>query len=133
MSGVLIDSNVIIDVLTENKEWFAWSAGQIEQLAESHQLYINPVIYTEVSIPFVQIEDLRSLMTVFVNSPLTEEICFLAGKVFQKYRKNGGDKKLPLPDFFIGAHAAIQELKLVTRDMNRYQHYFPTVDLISPS
>lgn len=134
MSGVLVDTNVISDLITENAIWFEWSAAQIEKLAESNPLYINPIIYSEISIPFSSIEDLRAALPekYFTNLPFTEEVSFLAGKAFLEYRKNGGTKSLPLPDFFIGAHAAILKLKLITRDVSRYSTYFPTVELISP-
>lgn len=132
MPGVLVDSNIIIDLLTENAQWFDWSAEQIERLAESNHLYINPIIYAEISVPFQKIEDFRDTMIDFVSIPLTEEIAFLAAKAFERYKRNGGSKNSLLPDFFIGAQAAIQKLTLLTRDTKRYAAYFPTVELVAP-
>lgn len=132
MPGVLVDSNIIIDLLTENSQWFEWSAAQIERLAEHHQLYINPIIYAEISVPFQKIEILKDKMIDFTSIPLTEEVAFLAAKAFEMYKKNGGSKNSLLPDFFIGAQAAIQKLTLITRDIRRYATYFPAVELIAP-
>lgn len=134
MAGVLVDSNVILDVVTEDAQWFEWSAGQIERLAETHILAINPIIYSEVSIGFDRIEDLdRALPPEFFRrEPLSWEAGFLAGKCFLKYRKSGGSRRSPLPDFYIGAHAAVSELTLLTRDAGRYQTYFPQLTLVAP-
>lgn len=134
MAGVLVDSNVILDVVTEDAQWFEWSAGQIERLAETHILTINPIIYSEVSIGFDRIEDLdRALPPEFFRrEPLSWEAGFLAGKCFLKYRKSGGSRRSPLPDFYIGAHAAVSELTLLTRDAGRYQTYFPQLTLVAP-
>ncbi len=134
MSGVLVDSNIIIDIVTENESWFKWSALQIEKLSEQYQLFINPIIYAEISIPFETIEEVETLIpeNYFISLPITKEVCFLSGKAFRTYRKNGGTKKSPLPDFFIGAHAAILNLKLLTRDTDRYATYFPIVELVCP-
>jgi predicted nucleic acid-binding protein len=134
MAGVLVDSNVILDVVNEDRKWFAWSSEQIEQLAERHVLVINPIIYSEVSIGFDRIEDLdRSLPADFFRrEPLPWEAAFLAGKCFLKYRKSGGARRSPLPDFYIGAHAAVSGLTLLTRDAGRYKTYFPKLVLIAP-
>jgi predicted nucleic acid-binding protein len=134
MAGVLVDSNVILDVVNEDAEWFEWSAGQLERLAESRVLIINPIVYSEVSIGFDRIEDLdRALPADFVRrEPLPWEAGFLAGKCFLKYRKSGGARRSPLPDFYIGAHAAVSGLTLLTRDAKRYKTYFPKLALISP-
>ena len=134
MAGVLVDSNVILDVVNEDAEWFEWSAGQLERLAESRVLIINPIVYSEVSIGFDRIEDLdRALPADFVRrEPLPWEAGFLAGKCFLKYRKSGGARRSPLPDFCIGAHAAVSGLTLLTRDAKRYKTYFPKLALISP-
>lgn len=135
MADVLVDSNVILDVATEDPSWYAWSAAQIESLAEHHTLVINPIIYCEVSIGFDRIEDLdRSLPPeYFRRDPLPWEAGFLAGKCFIRYRRSGGKRYAPLPDFYIGAHAAIRGIALLTRDARRYRTYFPKLRLISPA
>ena len=134
MAGVLVDSNVILDVATEDANWFEWSAAQLERLAERHMLVINPIVYSEVSIGFERIEDLDRAMPAdfFRREPLPWEAGFLAGKCFLKYRKAGGAQRSPLPDFYIGAHAAISGLTLLTRDAGRYKTYFPKLTLIAP-
>ncbi|MBI5460653.1 MAG: type II toxin-antitoxin system VapC family toxin [Gammaproteobacteria bacterium] len=134
MTGVLIDSNVILDILNEDAEWYAWSAAQIERLADECMLVVNPIIYSEVSIGFDRIEDLdRALPEEFFRrEPLPWEAGFLAGKCFVKYRRSGGARHAPLPDFYIGAHAAISGYALLTRDARRYKTYFPTLELIAP-
>lgn len=134
MADILVDSDVILDVVTEDSKWYDWSAGQLEKLAESHTLVINPIIYTEISIGFDRIEDLDQAVPpeFFRRDPLPWEAGFLAGKCFVKYRRSGGRRRSPLPDFYIGAHAAIGGIALLTRDTNRYKTYFPKVALISP-
>jgi len=134
MSGVLVDSNVLLDVLTENPAWFAWSSSALEQCANQAMLYINPIIYAEVSIGFAKIEELEEALPgeFFRRLHLPLEAAFLAGKAFVKYRKQRGTRLSTLPDFFIGAHAAVSGLRLLTRDAGRYRTYFPTVTLISP-
>lgn len=131
---ILVDSNVLLDVLTEDKEWFAWSAETLSQCAEQSVLCINPVIYAEVSIGFTQIEDLESILPgdTFVRLPIPYEAAFLAGKCFVRYRRAGGVKRSPLPDFLIGAHAAVDKMTLLTRDTARYRSYFPKLILICP-
>lgn len=134
MADIMVDSNVILDVVTEDPKWYDWSAGQLEKLAESHTLVINPIIYSEVSIGFDRIEDLDQTLPpdFFRRDPLPWAAGFLAGKCFVKYRRSGGKRHSPLPDFYIGAHAAIQGIALLTRDTNRYKTYFPKLTLISP-
>lgn len=134
-AGFLVDSNVWLDVLEEDARWYEWSADQLVRAADSGELVINPVIYAEVSVGFERIEDLEALMppTEIVRAPLPWEAAFLAGKCFLAYRRSGGDRRSPLPDFFIGAHAAVDRLTLVTRDARRYRTYFPTLDIIAPS
>lgn len=134
MADILVDSNVILDVVTEDPKWYDWSAGQLEKLSESHTLVINPIIYSEVSIGFDRIEDLDLALPpeFFRRDPLPWEAGFLAGKCFVKYRRSGGMRHSPLPDFYIGAHAAIGGIALLTRDTNRYKTYFPKLALISP-
>ncbi len=134
MVGVLVDSNVILDVVNEDAQWFGWSAGQLERLAETQVLVINPIIYSEVSIGFDRIEDLDRTLPAgyFRREPLPWEAGFLAGKCFFRYRKSGGTRRAPLPDFYIGAHAAVSGHTLLTRDARRYKTYFPTLHLIAP-
>lgn len=134
MADILVDSNVILDVITEDPKWYEWSAGQLEKLAESHTLVINPIIYSEVSIGFDRIEDLDQTLPpgFFRRDPLSWEAGFLAGKCFVRYRRSGGMRHSPLPDFYIGAHAAISGIALLTRDTKRYRTYFPKLALISP-
>ena len=135
MSHILVDSNVLLDVITEDKEWSPWSSTMIEKHAESSLLAINPVIYAEVSIRFERIEDLEAALPadLVARLPIPWEAAFLAGKCFLQYRKRGGARQSTLPDFFIGAHAAVAGLPLITRDANRYRTYFPKVHLIAPN
>ncbi len=131
---VLVDSNVILDVLTEDAQWFEWSSGRLAELAAETPLVINPVIYAEVAIRFDRIEDLDDAVPAdhFRREALPWEAAFLAGKAFLQYRRRGGKRRSPLPDFYIGAHAAVRALRLLTRDAGRYRAYFPTVRLICP-
>ena len=134
MSEVLVDSNVILDVLTEDPVWCDWSASALEEHAESAVLLINPIIYSEVSVRFERIEELELALPidVFRRDPLPWEAGFLAGKCFLRYRRQGGARRSPLPDFFVGAHAAVRGAALLTRDAKRYQSYFPTLKIIAP-
>ena len=134
MTGTLVDSNVILDVLTEDAEWGDWSAAMLADAARSGALAINPIIYAEVSIGFQRIEDLESAIpsSLFRRDALPFEAAFLAGKAFLQYRRRGGGRATPLPDFYIGAHAAVAGFRLLTRDPKRYQTYFPSVELIAP-
>ena len=134
MTAVLVDANVLLDVMTEDPRWLAWSAEAIERVADRHRLVINPVIYAEVSIRYSRIEDLDAALpnTMFDREAIPYEAAFLAGKCFAVYRRRGGTKPSPLPDFFIGAHAAIAGYSLITRDAARYRTYFPKLPLIAP-
>jgi predicted nucleic acid-binding protein len=134
MSGVLVDSNVLLDVMTEDPQWLEWSSHALARCADASILVINPVVYAEVSIRFATIEELEDALpkSVFERRDIPWEAAFLAGKCFVKYRRAGGRKTAPLPDFFIGAHAAVEKLDLLTRDNTRYRAYFPTVRLIVP-
>lgn len=131
---IMVDSNVLLDILTEDKSWFAWSAAKLAECAESSTLCINPIIYSEVSVGFNQIEDLEDALpeNTFARLHIPYEAAFLAGKCFLRYRRDGGLKRSPLPDFLIGAHAAVGKLTLLTRDSARYRTYFPTLTLIFP-
>jgi predicted nucleic acid-binding protein len=128
---ILVDSNVILDILTEDKKWFSWSSKTLARYAEQNILVINPIIYAEFSISFDRIEDLLS-PSYFRRDPLPWEAAFLAGKCFLAYRRKGGGKRSPLSDFFIGAHATIAGMPLLTRDVSRYRTYFPNLNLIAP-
>lgn len=134
MSIVLVDSNVLLDIFTEDAQWYAWSAEALEAQAEEARLAINPIVYAEVSIRFSCIEDLEEALPsgVFERAALPWEAAFLAGKCFVRYRRKGGVRQSPLPDFYIGAHAAVRNWTLLTRDAARYRGYFPTLRVIGP-
>ena len=131
---VLVDSNIILDIATEDKNWFRWSSETLANCAEAHSLVINPIIYAEVSISFDRIEDVEMVLPVsfFRRDPIPWEAAFLAGKCFMAYRRKGGERSSTLPDFFIGAHAAVVQIPLLTRDVSRYRTYFPKLKLIAP-
>lgn len=135
MTAVLVDANVLLDVMTEDPRWLAWSAQAIAHVADRHRLVINPVIYAEVSIRYSRIEDLDAALpkAMFDREAIPYEAAFLAGKAFFAYRRRGGTKRSPLPDFFIGAHAAVAGYSLMTRDAARYRSYFPRLSLIAPN
>jgi predicted nucleic acid-binding protein len=130
----LVDSNVLLDIATEDPTWYDWSATALANAANDGTLIINAIIYAEVSIGFPAIEELDESLPpdTFLREALPFEAAFLAGKAFLTYRRHGGVRSSPLPDFYIGAHAAIAGYRLVTRDANRYRTYFPTVDLVTP-
>ncbi|MGR3179699.1 MAG: type II toxin-antitoxin system VapC family toxin, partial [Candidatus Anammoxibacter sp.] len=125
MAGILIDSNVILDVFQEDPKWITWSESMLDKYSYTHALYINPIIYAEISIGFKRIEDLEDAISGcgFKILQLPKEALFLAEKAFVKYRRQKGVKLNPLPNFFIGAHAAVHELELLTRDKSRYRIY----------
>jgi predicted nucleic acid-binding protein len=133
--GVLVDSNVLLDIATNDARWAEWSGYALAQCADHTALIINPIIYAEVSISFTTIEALNDALpnASYAREPLPWEAGFLAGKCFLTYRRRGGLKNTPLPDFYIGAHAAIEKLALLTRDTARYQTYFPKVEILGPS
>ncbi len=135
MTTVLVDSNVILDLTTADPEWHDWSSTTLTRCADEAYLAINPIIYAEDSVGFDRIEDLEETLIpdFFRRLPLPYEAVFLAGKCYTMYRKRGGAKRSPLPDFYIGAHAAVSGLTLLTRDAGRYQSYFPTIDLVAPA
>jgi predicted nucleic acid-binding protein len=134
MKEILVDSNIILDIVTEDPNWFDWSADKLTEYAELTTLNINPIIYGEVSIGFEKIEELEAILpiNVFHRLDLPWEVAFLAGKCFVQYRQKGGSRRSPLPDFYIGAHAVVANMILLTRDVNRYRTYFPTLELIVP-
>jgi hypothetical protein len=134
MTGILVDSNVILDVFLNDPKWADWSESKLGEYSAQVSLYINPIIYSEISIGFKNIEDLESAVNQagFKLLEIPKEALFLAGKAYVNYKKRGGVKNIPLPDFFIGAQAAVLNMKLLTRDASRYNTYFPTVILITP-
>lgn len=134
MSAVMVDSNVLLDLMTEDARWLSWASQSIGHAADRYPLVINPVIYAEVSIRYSRIEELDAALpeTMIRREPIPYEAAFLAGKCFVTYRRRGGLRSSPLPDFFIGAHAAIAGYQLLTRDASRYRTYFPKLRLIAP-
>jgi predicted nucleic acid-binding protein len=134
MKGVLVDSNIVLDVFLNDPKWADWSESKLDEYDQLGILYINSIVYSEISIGFERIEDLESAIAKagLQILEISKEALFLAGKAYLKYKKRKGTKKTPLPDFFIGAQAAVQNLDLITRDVSRYQSYFPTVKLITP-
>ena len=131
---VLVDSNVLLDLMTEDARWFQWSADAIERAADTARLVINPMIYAEVSIRYHRIEDLEAALpsAMIEREPVPYEAAFLAGKCYLAYRQRGGTRRSPLPDFFIGAHAAVAGYQLLTRDASRYRTYFPRLTIVAP-
>ncbi len=130
---MLVDANVLLDILIPDPRWEAWSSTALVEAAESSLLAINPIISAEVSIGFDRIEDLEAaLPEQLLREALPWDAAFLAGKAFLIYRRSGGLRPTPLPDFYIGAHAAVRSYTLLTRDARRYRTYFPTLDLIAP-
>jgi predicted nucleic acid-binding protein len=134
MDAVLVDSNVLLDVATNDPTWGHWSADALERTADAAILVINPLVYAEVSIGFDRIEDLEAALPIdlYRREELPYEAGFLAGKCFLRYRRAGGQKRSPLPDFYIGAHAAVAGYRLLTRDATRFRTYFPNLALIAP-
>ena len=134
MPDTLVDSNVLLDVLTEDRRWFEWSSSALERSANAGRLCINPIIYAEVSVGFKKIEEVEASLPheFFERLPIPFEAAFLAGKAFLAYRRKGGTRTSTLPDFFVGAHAAIAGFRLLTRDSRRYKAYFPSVEMVCP-
>ena len=134
VATTLVDSNVLLDVITEDDEWMDWSATALGRAANVSTLAINPVVYAEVAARFARIEELEDALPsdYYQRLALPWEAAFLAGQCFVKYRRRGGSRRSPMPDFYIGAHATIQGLTLLTRDPRRYRTYFPALPIISP-
>ena len=132
--ATLVDSNVILDVVTDDAEWGDWSASMLARAAQSARLVINPLIYAEVACGYERIEDLDDALPseYFVREPLPWEAAFLAAKAFVRYRRRGGVRRAPLPDFYIGAHAALAGHTLLTRDPRHYATYFPKLRILAP-
>lgn len=133
--GTLLDSNVLLDVLTEDPRWATWSGTALGAAARIGPLVVNPLVFAEVSCGFDTLEQARYAVSpaTFVHAALPYEAAFLAGRAFLSYRRRGGERRSPLPDFYIGAHAAVADLRLLTRDGRRYRTYFPTVELLAPA
>lgn len=134
MNGIFIDSSVLLDLFTNDPIWAEWSENILEQYSHTNTLYINSIVYTEVSIGFNKIEEVEMAISKLDIKVLEipREALFLTGKTFLKYRKNKGTKNSPLPDFFIGAHSSVSNFDLITRDIDKYKTYFPQVKLINP-
>lgn len=134
MTATLVDSNVLIDVLAGSSEWADWSTRELTRAGDDGPVFVNQVIYAEISVGFASVEQCEWAVEAqgIERIPLPWLSAFLAGKAFADYRRRGGAKRSPLPDFFIGAHAAVEGLRLLTRDPARYRTYFPTIDLITP-
>lgn len=134
MTATLIDSNIFLDLITNDLDWAEWSAGQLAAAMSDGAVLINDVIYAEISIRYDEVAKLDAMLSDFgatlVSTP--RQALFDAGKAFRRYRASGGLRRSVLPDFFIGAHAAAANLPLLTRDARRYRTYFPTVELITP-
>jgi predicted nucleic acid-binding protein len=130
----LVDSNVLLDVFTDDPTWAGWSSESLVHAFDQGPVVINPVVYAEVSAGFDRIEELDEALpqAAFVREPLPYPAGFLAGKAFLAYRRSGGPKPAPLSDFYIGAHAAVAEYRLLTRDSRRYRTYFPRLELFAP-
>ncbi len=131
---LLVDTNVLVDVVQDDPQWANWSIGQMRAQASIHQLVINPVIYSEISLSFSTLEALEKVVATLALElrEIPRPALFLAAKAYAQYRKRGGNKLQVLPDFFIGAHAAVEGLVLLTRDARRFRSYFPTLNVVAP-
>lgn len=134
MAVILIDSCIVTDLADPASAWFEWSASTLERLDQNNTMVINPIIYAECSVGFARIEEVETLFETlgFAMKPIPREALFLAGKAFLQYKKSKGEKGSVLPDFFIGAHAAVSGYSLMSRDKGRFSTYFPSVELIIP-
>lgn len=131
---LIVDTNILVDVLQDDAQWGEWSISQLRAQSKVHELVINPVIYSELSLMFEALEALDDAIDRMELrfQELPRASLFLAGKAFVRYRRDGGKKQNVLADFFIGAHAAVQRCAILTRDVRRYRSYFPTVNLLTP-
>jgi predicted nucleic acid-binding protein len=134
VTPVLVDSNVILDLATDDAVWSEWSRAEMRRLADGATLVINPLIYAEISVRYETVEELEAVVPaeLFQRDHLPYAAALLAAKCFRAYRRRGGVRTSPLPDFYIGAHAAVCGYRLLTRDARRYRGYFPSVELIAP-
>lgn len=130
----LVDSCVLLDIFTEDPKWAYWSSRQLEEASDEGRVVINPIIYAEVTPRFPTFEELEDTLPhdVFGREDLPYEAAFLAGQAFNAYKRRGGQKRSPMPDFYIGAHAAIRSYRLLTRDAQRFRAYFPKLRLVCP-
>jgi len=135
MNGAFIDSCVLLDLFTDDPNWGDWSEKILDQYSQTNTLFINSIVYTEISIGFEKIEEVEKAIDQIGIKVLEipREALFLTGKTFLKYRRNKGTKNSPLPDFFIGAHASVGMFSLVTREMAKYKTYFPQINLVCPN
>ncbi|WP_298862746.1 type II toxin-antitoxin system VapC family toxin [uncultured Microbacterium sp.] len=133
-NGTLVDTNVLLDVFDEDPRWVEWSTEQLTAAFERGRVLINPIVYAEVSVGFERAEELDDALPerYFHREPLSYPAGFLAGKAFERYRRNGGTRPTPIADFYIGAHALVHGYTLLTRDRNRYSTYFPKLQLVTP-
>ncbi len=131
---VLVDTNVLVDVLQNDPQWADWSIAQMRAQSSLHALVINPIIYAEVSLSFSTLEALDDVVSTLALElrEIPRPALFLAAKAFAQYRRRGGSKLQVLPDFFIGAHAAVEGWPLLTRDAKRFKTYFPTLEVLAP-
>jgi predicted nucleic acid-binding protein len=134
LSRILVDTNVLIDVLHRDPVWGSWSDGNLQRAADEAVVVINPIVYGELSLGFPTVEELDKALEphLFEREGLPYAAAFLAGRAFLAYRRRGGSRTSPMPDFYIGAHAAVAGYRLLTRDATRYRTYFPTLELIAP-
>ncbi len=134
MTATLVDSNVLLDLFTRDPTWYAWSSQAVADAANTSRIVINAVIYSEASVRFSSIEDFEEVLAtpVIEREHIPYEAAFLAGKAYAMYRRRSGNKLSPLPDFFVGAHAAVAGYRLITRDATRVRTYFPQVTVITP-
>jgi predicted nucleic acid-binding protein len=132
--GTLVDSSVMLDILTDDPTWAQWSADALARARDDGRLAINPIVYAEISTGFERIEDLDDAVPAddLEREPLPYQAGFVAAKAFMAYRHRGGQRRSPLPDFYIGAHAAVRGYRLLTRDAARYRTYFPSVEIVAP-
>lgn len=134
MNGIFVDSCILLDLFTDDPNWGDWSNEILEKYSQTNTLYVNSIVYTEISIGFQKIEEVDAVIEQMGVKVLEipREALFLAGKTFLRYRKNKGTKHSTLPDFFIGAHASVSSFDLITRDVTKYRTYFPKLNLITP-
>ncbi|MGW3468757.1 type II toxin-antitoxin system VapC family toxin [Saccharopolyspora sp. NPDC000995] len=130
----LVDSNIFLDLITVDQQWAPWSELKLKEVSGQGPVVINPIVYSEVSVGYSTLGELDAVLPddLYIRMPLPWSAAFLARKCFQDYRRRGGEKRSPLPAFYIGAHAAVSRLRLLTRDARRYRTYFPTVEVIAP-
>ena len=132
--STLVDSNVLLDILDEDDQWMGWSASMLADAARTGPLVINQLVLAEASVTLDTVDELEDALpaSYFVRESLPWEAAFLAGKAFAAYRRRGGPRRSPLPDFYIGAHAAVRDYTLLTRDPKRYREYFPKLRIVAP-